>query len=236
MTTGGSHYNTDGTAFVIGNGTNMYSSDRSNAFVVEFNGTVRYSGTPQNPNSDYAEFFEQKDNNKNNEDRIGYFVTFDEGKKIKLASSEDNYILGIISGSPSVLGNADCTEWNGRVVRDEFNRIQYEPAPKYKINEETREEEPVLDEQGNQVYEGTKPVINPDYDPSQEYISRQDRPEWSPVGMLGVLPVRDDGTCEVNGYCTVAEGGIATKATNDSVNKYRVVGRKTENVIEVVFR
>jgi len=122
------------------------------------------------------------------------------------------------------------------VMRDEFNRIQYEPAPLYELNEETGELEPVLDDEGNPVYQGTKPVYNPDYDPSQPYIPRDQRPEWAAVGMLGVLPVRDDGTCEVNGYCTVAEGGIATKAANDSVNKYRVIGRKTENVVEVVFR
>ena len=52
------------------------------------------------------------------------------------------------------------------------------------------------------------------------------------VSMLGVLPVRDDGTCEVNGYCKVADGGIATKANSD----YRVVARVADNIIKALFR
>lgn len=50
--------------------------------------------------------------------------------------------------------------------------------------------------------------------------------------MLGVLPVRDDGTCEVNGYCKVVDGGIATKANSG----YRVVARVADNIIKVLFR
>ena len=42
------------------------------------------------------------------------------------------------------------------------------------------------------------------------YTPRAERPEWDAVGMLGVLNVRDDGTCHVNGFCKVADGGIAT--------------------------
>ena len=231
----GTIHDQNGTAFVIGNGTQ--DNYRTNAFSIQFDGTVAAAGTiTGSTTADYAEFFEWTDNNSQNEDRVGYFVTFDKGKKIKIASAEDDYILGIVSGAPFVLGNGDCDVWNGIIIRDEFNRIQYEPAPKYRYNEETKEEELVFDEQGNQIYEGMKPVYNSNYDASQVYIPRRDRAEQAPVGMLGVLSVRDDGTCEVNGYCTVAEGGIATKATSESINKYRVIGRKTNNVIEVVFR
>lgn len=52
--------------------------------------------------------------------------------------------------------------------------------------------------------------------------------------MMGVLAVRDDGTCKVNGFCTVKEGGIAT-TTNDK-NGYRVIERVTENIVKVVFK
>ena len=50
--------------------------------------------------------------------------------------------------------------------------------------------------------------------------------------MLGVLPVRDDGTCEVNGYCKVTNGGIATKANSG----YRVIERVSDNAVKIVFR
>ena len=235
MTTGGNETNTIGTAFVIGNGTG--SSAPKNAFSVQFNGQVKAASTiSASTTADYAEYFEWEDENLDAEDRVGYFVTFDDKKKIRIANSNDNYILGIVSGEPFVLGNGDCDVWNGMVLRDKFNRVRYEPAQKYEIDYETGENIPVYDDEGNPVYEGTKPVYNPEYDSSIPYIPRAVRSEWAAVGMLGVLAVRDDGTCEVNDYCTVNENGIATKADENSINKYRVIQRNTEDVVEVVFR
>ena len=234
MTTGGASGNTTGTAFVIGNGTS--SSALSNAFSVQFNGTVKAQSTiTASTTADYAEFFEWLDENPNNEDRVGHFVTLD-GDKIKIATSEDDYILGIVSGEPFVLGNGDCDTWNGMFLHDEFRRTMYEPAPKM-IE--------ILDSEGNPTgeykevegeYEGTRPVLNPNYDPTQEYISRFDRAEWSPVGMLGVLAVLHDGTAEVNGYVTVNNQGIATKCTRDTRNSYRVIKKVSDKVVEVIFR
>ncbi len=246
-------------AFIIGKG---YSeATRSNAFSVMFNGTVKAASTiTASTAADYAEFFEWLDQNPNKEDRVGHFVTLD-GTKIRYANGQDDYILGIISGEPFVLGNGDCDIWNGMYLRDEFNRTIQEPAPKIKMEDITKEIErempeldeetgevtikiikekvvvgsivkEVLDEDGNPVYEGTRPKLNPDYKPDKKYVSRFDRPEWSAVGMLGVLSVYDDGTCEVNGYCKCADNGIATKAEFG----YRVIERLTENIVKVVFR
>lgn len=234
MTAGGEEFNIAGTAFVIGNGT---SSDRlSNAFSIQYNGTVKAKSTiTASTTADYAEFFEWIDKNTDEEDRVGHFVTLD-GDKIKIATSEDDYILGIVSGEPFVLGNGDCDTWNGMFLHDEFRRTMYEPAPK--IIE-------ILDNEGNPTgeykevegeYEGTRPILNPDYDPTQKYISRFDRAEWSPVGMLGVLAVLHDGTAEVNGYVTVNNEGIATKCTRDARNSYRVIKKVSDKVVEVIFR
>lgn len=234
MTTVGEVGNTTGTAFVIGNGLN--NSALSNAFSVQFDGIVKAKSTiTASTTADYAEFFEWLDENPNNEDRVGHFVTLD-GDKIKIATSEDDYILGIVSGEPFVLGNGDCDTWNGMFLHDEFRRTIYEPAPKM-IE--------ILDSEGNPTgeykevegkYEGTRPVLNPDYDPTQKYISRFDRAEWSPVGMLGVLAVLHDGTAEVNGYVTVNNQGIATKCTRDTRNSYRVIKKVSDKVVEVIFR
>ena len=234
MTTGGSSSNTTGIAFVIGNGTS--TTALSNAFSVQFDGTVKAKSTiTASTTADYAEFFEWLDKNPNEEDRVGHFVTLD-GDKIKIATDEDDYILGIVSGEPFVLGNGDCDTWNGMYLHDEFRRTMYEPAPK--IIE-------ILDNEGNPTgeykevegeYEGTRPILNPDYDPTQEYISRFDRVEWSPIGMLGVLAVLHDGTAEVNGYVTVNNKGIATKCTRDTRNSYRVIKKVSDKVVEVIFR
>ena len=234
MVTGGTERNTVGTAFVIGNGTS--GTVKSNAFSVMFDGTVKAKSTiTASTTADYAEFFEWLDGNPNEEDRVGYFVTMD-GDKIKIANSDDGYILGVVSGEPFVLGNGDCDTWNGMFLHDEFRRTVYEPAPKI---------EEILDDEGNPTgefeeiegeFEGTRPKLNPKYDHTQTYISRFDRPEWAPVGMLGVLAVRHDGTAKVNDYVTVADGGIATACDKNTENSYRVIKANSDSVVEIIFR
>ena len=234
MTTGGKINNTTGTAFVIGNGIN--SSALSNAFSVQYNGTVKAKSTiTASTTADYAEFFEWLDGNPDDEDRVGYFVTLD-GDKIRIATSADDYILGVVSGEPFVLGNGDCDTWNGMYLHDEFRRTIYEPAPKMVE---------ILDNEGNPTgeykevegeFEGTRPKLNPEYDHTQLYISRFDRKEWAPVGMLGVLAIRHDGTAQVNGYVTVNADGIATACEKSAENAYRVIKSNTDSVIEIIFR
>ena len=235
---GGSSSGVTGTAFMIGNGVDDY--DVSNAFRVTYAGQPYAKSSLTTTGCDYAEFFEWQDLNPNNDDRRGYFVTLD-GEKIKIAEPND-YILGIISGLPSVIGNGD-ESWMGRYVFDEFGDFIYEDFEYTVEVPEEITEESIDEETGNVVTEtkvvtktvtktGKKYKENPDYDPSQKYIQRQDRPEWDCVGMLGVLSVRDDGTCKVNGYCKVSEGGIATT----SENGYRVIKRVNENIVKVVFR
>ena len=148
-----------------------------------------------------------------------------EEDKIKLAGPGD-YVLGAISSFAGVLGN-NPEEWNGRYIRDEFGCV---------IPEEYEYEETVFDEETKEektiTKTGTRYKQNPDYNPEQAYIERDKRPEWAAVGMLGVLTVRDDGTCQVNGFCQVAGGGIATAAETG----YRVIKRVNDNIIKVVFR
>lgn len=210
--------------FTIGNGT---PTNRTNALSVLFNGNVSAAGTITSAKAaDYAENFEWFDSNIKEEDRVGYFVSL-EGNKIKIAQPEDDYILGITSGCPFVLGNGDCDVWNGIYVRDEFNRVITEIVlePVEEVDKETGKT--IVKE-----IEVTRPKINPEYNNELKYIPRKDRAEWCPVGMLGVLPVRQDGSLRINGYATVGEGGIATAAENG----YRVIGIVNENVAKVIFR
>lgn len=219
--TAGNSSGTTGDAFIIGHGT---SSSKSNAFRVTYAGKPYALSSMNTSGADYAEFFEWLDANPNNEDRRGYFVTLD-GDKIKIAEPGD-YILGIISALPSVVGNSD-ENWRGRYVLDEFGGF---------ITEEFEYEEEIVDKETGEIKAviktGTRYKENPEYNPTLSYIQREDRPEWDTVGMMGVLAVRDDGTCQVNGYCQVSEGGVATA----SENGYRVIKRVNENVVKVVFR
>ena len=204
---------------IIGNG----SSDtvRSNAFRVDVSGTVFGKGAYQTSGADYAENFEWLDGNSDNEDRRGYFVTLD-GNKIRKATSSDDYILGIVSATPVVVGNSDPDDWHGRFLRDSFGNYLKEMI-----------EDEYTDENGEtQVRMVESYIINPEFDPEISYIPRAERTEWSPVGMLGQLIVRDDGSCEVNGYCGVSDDGIAT-ATQTG---YRVIERVSENLVKVILK
>lgn len=203
--------------------------------------------------ADYAEFFEWADANLQGEDRVGRFVTM-EGDKIKLAQPGD-YILGIVSGNPCIVGNAD-EDWRGRWLRDDFDRFVREylefDREEVTVPEGKDESEflgdPAIIKKGDKIYRVTTRVVdhetpfwrlkaNPDYDPSQAYIERQDRPEWNAVGMLGVLAVWDDGTCQVNGFAQVAQGGSATAAEGYIPGMtYRVIERVADNIVKIIFR
>ena len=233
----------DGTAFVIGNGT---LDSKSNAFRVTGKGVIYATNATVQTGADYAEYFEWSDGNPNEEDRVGYFVTFDEDnpEKIKIAS-KDNYILGIVSGMPNIIGNGDeC--WKQRYILDDFGRyieetFEYEVEVPEVIEKEVEDEETgetkIVEEvvTHKETKIGTKWKENPEYDQTKAYIPRDERAEWSAIGMLGVLSVRDDGTCQVNGYCKCIDGGIAT-ACEKGEGAYRVIKRVTDNIVKVVLK
>lgn len=185
-------------------------------------------GSYETSPADYAEYFEWSDGNVNNEDRRGRFVTIDDGEKIRFATSDDDYILGIVSGCPGVLGDAHEDDWKGRFLRDVYNSPIYEEREiEAEIDEATGE---IVTPAHTDIFQ----VENPDYDPSQTYIGRKDRPEWSPIGMMGKLTLDDDGTCEVGGFAAPSKDGIATRGT--SINGYKVIARLDENHIRVIFK
>lgn len=225
---------TMGDAFIIGNGN---TTDRSNAFRVTYDGKAYGLSAYGSSGADYAELFEWKDGNPDNEDRRGMFVTLD-GEKIRLATADDDYILGVVSANPCIEGDVYSDDWQGKYLTDVFGQrltqTVHIPA-RYEEQEVTDPEtgetttESVLIEN---EHDAVQWVLNPDYDPEQEYVSREDRKEWSAIGLMGKLVVVDDGTCEVNGYCKAGVNGIATK-TDDG---YRVMARIDDTHIRVLVR
>ena len=209
--------------FIIGaGGTN---TSRKNVFRVNKTGNV-YGGTYNSSGADYAELFEWLDLNPDQADRAGLFVTLD-GEHIRVAGPGDNYILGIVSACPSVVGDVYDDQWAGMHLRDVFGRTIYK--------EQDFPAELLPD--GTVIREGSRekaPVLNPDYDPATPYIPRTQRPEWAAVGMMGKLVAVDDGTCEPNGYCTVGKGGVATRSQERT--PYRVMARLDETHIRVLIR
>ena len=207
---------------IIGNGT---SDARTNSLTVDLTGNLAIAGTMSSAGADYAEFFEWKDGNPEVEDRVGYIVSLD-GDKIILAN-EGDYILGVVSGTATVLGDNPEWNWAKRWITDDFGRIQYEDKViHHEAEERNGETIPAWDETIK------APITNPDYNPDQKYIKRADRPEWSAVGMMGKLYVRDDGTCQVNGFAKPING-VATASTSGTM---RVIERVSDNVIRVVIK
>ena len=100
--------------------------------------------------ADYAEYFEWKDGNSSNEDRIGCSVVLD-GHQIRKATSSDNAsnIIGVISANPTIVGDNDVERWKEKYLKTDFGNYD-------------------LDENGDRK-------LNPNYDKSKTYVSREDR-------------------------------------------------------------
>lgn len=237
MAGNGSDLDKIGDVFAIGNGT-PYSP--SNAFRVTYAGATYGVGNFNTSGADYAEFiYEWADGNPNNEDRVGYFVTVK--YQLLYKANSGDYITGITSGSPSIVGNAD-EDYYWRYERDEFNRVVWEDVREM-VEKLDDEGNPVIDEEtGEIVFEETGRIIkngdmkqNPNYDSSlqETYVERKDRPEWDYVGMRGVIPVRDDGTCVPGMFCKCADGGIATLAMERGFDTYMVFERVNDSVVKV---
>lgn len=191
--------------FNIGNGQERDGTLTENsAMQVDFSGNVYAGGAYKTIGADYAEYFEWLDGNVDNQDRIGLFVTLD-GDKIKLANKDD-YILGVISANPSIVGNSAELDWHDKYKTDVYGRLIYD--------------------------ESHNLILNESYNDTLEYVPRGARKEYDKVGLLGQLVVQDDGTCEVNGYCTASVNGVATKSDSG----YRVIKRIDETHIKIILK
>jgi hypothetical protein len=148
--------------------------------------------------ADYAEYFEWVDGNPGAEDRVGIPVVL-VGNKIVEATENSEDIIGIVSGRPGFIGDSAWSHWNEKYLIDDFGRRITEDYEVYQWTEtddkgEVKEcaydfDDPRLQE--IQIPEDYTTVIqqrdkvNPDYDPSIEYVPREDRQEWDAIGLVG---------------------------------------------------
>lgn len=218
----GSVSGTTGDALTVGIGD---SSTRKNGFRVDYSGNGYFYKAVSGTGADYAEMWEWLDGNPNSEDRVGYFVAF-YGNKIRLANENDDLKkIGIISGNPAVIGDNFADDWQGMYLQDVYGRNITE----HKIYDAE------YDAEGNlihEAYEADEFIVNPDYNPDEKYIPRQQRKEWDAVGTHGKLVVRDNGSCQVDGFCKPASGGIAT-ASEDG---FYVMERINDTLIRVYLK
>lgn len=141
----------------------MYSGNVSDVeFSFRGDGNGYCDGAWNGGGADYAEYFEWADGNPDNQDRRGYSVSL-VNNKIKIAE-EGETVIGVVSARPGVLGDGDIGRWTKKYLKDDFGSY-------------------LLDENGNRQ-------LNPEFNPEEEYISREDRKEWSAIGLVGKLRIR----------------------------------------------
>jgi hypothetical protein len=110
-----------------------YSSNPGGSADIEFylrnDGHAYADGNWNSGGADYAEFFEWKDGNTSDENRVGCSVVLDENK-IRKATSSDNTsnIIGVISVNPSVVGDADGEFWKGTYLKDDFGKYIFKDS------------------------------------------------------------------------------------------------------------
>jgi len=153
--------------------------------------------------ADYAEYFEWSDGNASNEDRRGFSVVL-EGDKIKPAIDGDSPI-GVISARPAVVGDGDIDKWKQKHLRSDFGDYIWET---YTVTEWTNEDgslesyatdeipsdvnvpsDATVTTHTNKGNLHSRRAINPEWVEGQEYISREDRPEWDTVGLMGKIRI-----------------------------------------------
>lgn len=181
----------------------VIGSGNGNAIYATSNGDFYATGGYNTMSADYADLFEWADGNPDNEDRRGMLVALDGDKIIP---AQGNNIYGIISANPSIIGN-NPIEWHGKYKKDVFGSV-------------------IKDENG-------EPILSEEYDPNKKYELRSERPEWSPLGLVGRLIIVDNGSCEPNGYVS-ARNGIGTASL--STTNIRVLKRIDDNHVEVFIR
>ena len=196
----------------------FFRGNSSNGADVEFHlrgdGTAYADGTWEAGGADYAEYFEWKDGNSSSEDRRGFSVVLDGNKIVASADSDDaSKIIGVISSNPSVVGDGAWNKWNQKHLKDDYGTYIYEDYTQTEWKEtfiiegveEVKEHSyqtdlipddvtvpddaivTVKDNDGNNLQ---RRKVNPDWNKTQTYLSREDRKEWDTVGMMGKLRMK----------------------------------------------
>lgn len=173
--------------------------------------------------ADYAEMFETDDGNPI---EPGYFITLSNDEKVKIYSEEiDDFILGISSASSGIVGDTGDLRWKDKFETDPWGRIIYHEVTVPEVKDKDNN---IIIKEHTEI----QPKLNDTWKSNETYIPRRNRKEWITVGLLGKLLVRDDGTCQVGGYCIPNEKGIATA----SEKGYKVLKRINDNQIKIFFR
>ena len=89
------------------------------------------------------------------------------GVRPATSSDDPEDVVGAVSGTACMIGNAAWSHWDNKFLKDGFGRVVTH----------TVDEKPTA-------------TINPDFEESREYIPRMARPDWAVIGMTGRIHLR----------------------------------------------
>lgn len=161
--------------------------------------------------ADFAEMFESSDGSAL---PFGRAVALDSAGKVRLASgTKKDVIIGVTSAVPTIVGNMPLN-WPDQFQKDVYGR-------------------PLLDDRGARIVNPAWVPPPDDIDDSvNHYTTRDLRPEWNAIGLLGQVVVDDDGTATPGGYVKVAESGKFTAGKSG----YLVINRVDATHIRVLVQ
>ena len=187
---------------------NLNSSNGSDVeFKFRGDGEALADGSFSGGGADYAEYFEWKDGNSSNEDRIGYAVILDGTQIVKATDSDDaSKIIGVVSGNPAVVGDSAWNKWQEKHVTDDWNRYTFEDYTQTEWKDEddkivtyqtdlipanvTVPDDAVVTSKDKNNDNLQRRVVNSNWDSTITYVPRSDRKEWDTVGLMGKLRLR----------------------------------------------
>jgi cytoskeletal protein CcmA (bactofilin family) len=204
-------------------------------YSVRGDGEVFADGSFNSGGADYAEMFEWKDGNTSSEDRVGKTVVLD-GNQIRLSTSDDAQatIIGVVSARPVVLGDAQSDKWKDKYETDSYGRYVFEEYTQTEWTIETDDGAKELksyqtdmipsdvtvpddaivtskDQNGDNL---KRRKLNSSFDASKTYIPREDRKEFSAIGLVGKLRVAVGQT--------IGDRWIKMREISDTVHEYLV--------------
>ena len=194
-----------------GNGSDNLDDDLE--FRAKGDGNVLCDESFTGSGADYSEYFEWNDGNSSDVDRVGLSVKLSGNKIVASTGSDDAAdIIGVVSGSPVIVGDADGTgtRWTEKYLKDDYGRRIMEEFTVTSWRDEANKTDhsyatdripsditapddatvTTTEEDGSTKLLRRK--LNPDYNSSLTYVARADRKEWDTVGLVGKLRMKKD--------------------------------------------
>ena len=171
-------------------------------------------------------------------ERLGLFVQFSVQEPNKIEPYNGGKLLGITTIC-SVIESDDPDHWHNAYEANEVGDV-------YLKNERLAVGIKQYDQDEEMSYIETKPwdhyvrIATNEFNKSQQYVRRSQRPEWVRVNLLGKVIVRDNGKCVAGGYCkpVISDDaefmGTAEPAVSTDMNSFYVLERLSTNTILVL--